>query len=154
MTTKQHIVRLTPEERQTLGRLIRRAGASAHTHRRARILLHADTGITGPRLTDVDIAAAVAVDPRTVARTRSQYATAGLEAAIQRRPRGDRRPRKLEGAPEARLVALVCSDPPTGQARWTLRLLSQTLVELAIVPSVSPETVRTALKKTVSNHGR
>ncbi len=153
MTTKQHIVRLTAAERQRLGRMIRRTGTSAHAQRRARILLQADTGVTGPRLTDGEIAAAVAVDPRTVARPRRQYATVGLDATVQRRPRGDRRPRKLEGEPEARLVALVCSEPPPGQARWTLRLLSQTLVALEVVDAVSPETVRTALKKTVSNHG-
>lgn len=154
MTTKQHVVRLSATERQELGQLLTRTGASAHTQRRARILLHADTGVTGPRLTDVEIAAAVAVDPRTVARTRSQYAREGVAATVTRVPRGDQRPRKLEGETAARLVALVCSAPPLGQARWSLRLLSQTLVALEIVESVSPETVRLALKKTGSSHGR
>lgn len=150
MTTKQHVVRLTKEERQRLSQLIRRDGATAHEQRRARILLHADVGYTGTRLPDVEIAAAVGVEPRSVARVRSQYTREGLDATVHRRPRGDRRPRKLEGEPEVRLIALVCSDPPPGQARWTLRLLASQLVVLEIVESVCVETVRTALKKLLS----
>ncbi len=148
MPTKQHIVTLTAAQRRLLGTVIGRDGASAHEQRRARILLHADTSQTGPRLTDVEIAAAVQVAPRTVARVRSQFATDGFDASWHRRLRQDRRPRKLEGEREARLIVLACSDPPDGYTRWTLRLLAERLVELEIVPSISPETVRTALKKT------
>jgi hypothetical protein len=153
MTHKQHLVRLTPAQRAELGQLISRTGASAHTQRRARILLLADAGVDGPHHTDAEVAAAVLVAPKTVARTRSDFVTRGLDAALARRPRSDRRPRKLEGAAEARLIALTCSEPPPGQARWTLRLLSSTLVALEIVDGVSPETVRTALKKTACGPG-
>lgn len=150
---KQHIVRLTAAQRAEIGTHIRRAGASTLTQRRARILLHADTGLTGRHLTDIDVAAAVGVTSRTVARVRSQMVTDGLTAALGRRTRSDRRPRKLAGETEARLVALACTEPPAGHARWTLRLLTARLVELELVDGVSPETVRQALKKTSSSHG-
>jgi hypothetical protein len=148
MTQQQHVVRLTSAERAEVGHLLTRTGASAHQQRRVRILLQADAGPGGPRLTDVEVAAAVLCSPRTVARTRSEFATGGLDRALNRQPRSDRRVRKLEGEAEARLIALTCGEPPAGHARWSLRLLSATLVELAIVDAVSPETVRQTLKKT------
>jgi hypothetical protein len=145
---KQHVVTLTAEERTRLGRLIRRSGPSAFTQRRARILLHADAGPTGPRLTDVEIAAAVGCEPRTVARVRAQFAQAGLERCLHPQPRADTRPRKLDGEAGARLVEVACSPPPDGAPAWTLRLLTARLIELDVVDSVCVETVRTALKKT------
>jgi hypothetical protein len=154
MTHKLHIVRLTPAQRAELDQLIRHDGASAHQQRRARILLLTDARTDRPRLTDAEVAAAVLVAPRTVARVRSAFATRGLDAALNRQPRTDVRPRKLAGEAEARLIALTCGDPPAGHARWTVRLLSQRLVELEIVPAVSPETVRQALKKTRCTPGR
>lgn len=153
MPAKQHVVRLTPQERQQVGRMLTRSGAGAHEQRRARILLHADAATDGPRLTDREIAAAVGVTPRSVARVRSQFAQQGLTATLHRRPRADRRARKLEGAGEARLTALACSEPPPGHARWTLRLLADRLVALEVVDSICRETVRTTLKKTASNPG-
>jgi hypothetical protein len=153
VTAKQHIVRLTPAERFQLGSLIAHEGASTFTQRRARILLHADVGQTAKRMTDVEIGGAAAVEARTVARVRKQFAQEGLAATLARRQRGDRRPRKLEGEAEARLIVLACADPPAGHTRWTVRLLAQRLIELEIVPSISPETVRTALKKTDSSRG-
>jgi hypothetical protein len=148
MTYKLHIVRLTPEQRAELDQLIRHDGASAHQQRRARILLLADARTDRPRLSDAAVAAAALVAPRTVARVRSAFATRGLDAALNRQPRTDPRPRKLAGEAEARLIALACGAPPAGHARWTVRLLSQRLVALEFVDAVSPETVRTALKKT------
>ena len=148
MPAKQHVVRLTLPERQQLGQLLTRTGAGAHEQRRARILLHADAASDGPRLTDREIAAAVGVTPRSVARVRSQFVRYGLTTTLHRKPRADRRVPKLDGAGEARLTALACSEPPPGHARWTLRLLADQLVHLEVVESICRETVRTALKKT------
>jgi hypothetical protein len=148
----QHVVALTPQQRAELGTLLRREDDS-FAQRRARILLHADTGVPGQRLTDVEIAAAVAVEPRTVARVRAQFAREGLAATLARRPRADRRPRRLDGAAEAQLLAVACTAAPGGRPRWTLRLLARRLVELEIVDGISPETVRQTLKKTTSNRG-
>jgi hypothetical protein len=149
----QHVIRLTPDERAQLGDLLRQDDPTGFAQRRARILLHADRGVTGPCRTDEEVAAATLVEPRTVARVRAQFAAEGLAATLARHPRGDRRPRKLAGAAEAQLAALACTEAPDGRDRWTLRLLARRLVELEVVDGISPETVRQALKKTSSSRG-
>lgn len=77
----------------------------------------------------------------------------GLEATLERKVQANRKKRLLDGAGEAKLTMLACSEPPPGQARWTLRLLGERLVELEVVESISTETVRRTLKKTASSHG-
>jgi hypothetical protein len=153
MSRKQHFVRLTPAERAELQQLVRAGAAPARRQTRARILLKADTSVEGPHWTDAAIASALDCGTRTVARVRAEFATTGLAATLQRQPRSRTTPRKLDAAAEARLVALACSAPPTGHLRWTLRLLSARLVELGIVGSIAPETVRQTLKKTSSSPG-
>ena len=150
---KRYIVVLSEEERARLHTMIGRgvAPASALTH--ARILLKANQGEAGPGWTDAAIAVALEVNPATVARIRQQYVTTGLDAALQRKPPARQYRRRLDGAQEARLVALACSAPPEGHKRWTLRLLAQRMVELQVVETVSYETVRQALKQTGSSHG-
>jgi transposase len=97
---------------------------------------------------DQAIADAVEVSHPTVFRVRKQYLEAGLEAALTRRPPTREYVRKLDGAQEANLIALACAKPPTGAARWSLRLLAEKLVELEIVEDgVSSQTVRRTLKK-------
>jgi hypothetical protein len=82
---------------------------------------------------------------------RKQYVEEGLQAALNRRPPNREYRRKLDGKQEARLVALACSEPPEGQARWSLRLLADKLVELEVVDDLSYQTVRRTLKKTNSS---
>jgi len=149
---KQHVVRLGAAERARLERFLAAGSAPARALAHARILLKADAGPDGPAWTDVRIAEAVAVSPATVARVRKRWAGGGLEDSLHRRPTGPR-PRKLDGAQEARLVALACAAPPAGHARWTLRLLAGRLVELEVVDGIAPNTVRAALKKTTSSPG-
>jgi hypothetical protein len=153
MPTKQHRVCLPPEERAALRQAIAAGTAPARTLLHARILLKADVGAAGPRWTDAQIAEALEVCSRTVARVRTTYATQGLAAALQRKRPERVYARRLDDADEARLVMVACSDPPAGHARWTLRLLAGRLAELQIVDGISPETVRQALKKTCSNRG-
>ncbi len=153
MTAKQHVVVLTAAQRTDLRRCISRTGSSAFTQRRARILLHADTGETGARRTDIEIAAAVDCTPRTVARVRADYAARGLPACLRPIQRADHRVRKLDGEAGMRLVELACSPTPHGQPTWTLRMLAARLIELEVVDSVCIETVRTALQKMPSNPG-
>jgi DNA-binding transcriptional ArsR family regulator len=93
----------------------------------------------------------VEVSQPTVSRVRKQYFEEGLEAAINRRPPNREYHRKLDGHQEARLVALACSEPPEGQARWSLRLLADRMVELEVVDDLSYQTVRRTLKKTLSS---
>jgi len=79
---------------------------------------------------------------------RERFVEQGLEAALLPRPSKRVYARKLDGRQEAKLIALACSKPPAGKARWTLRLLAEEMVELEVVDSLSHETVRQALKKT------
>jgi hypothetical protein len=144
---------LSEEERARLHTLIGQGVAPARALTHARILLKANQGEAGPGWTDAAIAVALEVNPATVARIRQQYVTAGLDAALHRKPPAREYRRRLDGAQEARLVALACSAPPEGHKRWTLRLLADRLVELEVVEAVSYETVRQALKQTGSSRG-
>ncbi len=149
---KTYVVRLDAAERLVLGDLVSTGTAAARTLTHARVLLKADVGPDGPGWTDRQIAAALEVSVSTIERVRERLVTAGLDAAVARR-RPPARPRKLDGAGEAHLVALACGEPPEGRARWTLRLLAERLVALEIVGHIAPETVRTTLKKTTSSRG-
>jgi len=145
---KRHIVVLAEEERARLHTMIGRGVAPANALTHARILLKANQGEAGPGWTDAAIAVALEVNPATVARVRQQCVTAGLDAALHRKPPARQYHRRLDGEQEARLVALACSAPPEGHKRWTLRLLAERMVELEVVETVSYETVRQALKQT------
>ena len=150
---KQYVVRLSEVERASLRTLISRGDAPARVQTHARILLKANRGEAGPEWTDGAISTALEVDPTTVARIRKLYVTEGLEAALHRKAPDRVYRRKLDGEQEARLVAVTCSEPPSGHKRWTLRLLAKTLVELDVVDAVSYETVRQTLKQTGSSRG-
>jgi transposase len=147
---KRFPVSLTETERDQLKRLIAAGRESSRKLTHARILLKADQGPSGPGWTDEAIAEAVEVSQPTVARIRQVYVTAGLEAALNRRAPTREYVRKLDGAQEARLIALACTKPPDGVERWTLRLLADKLVELEVIDDVSYQTVRRVLKKTTS----
>ena len=149
----KYVVRLTMEERATLEALVGDRRAAADKRLRARMLLKADVGVGSPAWTDEKIAEAFEVGVSTIHRLRQRLVEEGLEAALVRKPMSRRRPPKLDGEKEARLVALACSDPPEGRARWTLQLLADKLVELRVVDSISDETVRLRLKKTKSSRG-
>ena len=151
---KKYKVTLTAEERNSLQDLIAAGKASALKLAHARILLKADAAPDGPAWTDARIAEAVEVNVTTVERVRERFVEHGLDAALVRQKQArPSRERKLDGQGEARLVALACSDPPSGRAAWTLRLLADKLVELEVVDTISTETVRQVLKKTNSSRG-
>jgi transposase len=151
---KKYKVTLTAEERNSLQDLIAAGKAAAQKLTHARILLKADAAPGGPAWTDARIAEALEVNVTTVERLRERFVEEGLDAALARRKPGrPSRQRALDGRAEARLLALACSDPPQGRARWTLRLLADQLVELEVVDTVSTETVRRVLKKTSSSRG-
>ena len=147
----KYAVRLADPEREQLRALIASGTAPARKLMHARILLKADEGEQGPGETDEAIAEAVQVSQPTVFRVRRQYVEQGLEAALNRRGTTREYGRKLDGAQEARLIAVACGTPPAGQARWSLRLLADKLVELEVVEAVSYQTVRRVLKKTRSS---
>jgi transposase len=148
MRQTKYAVRLSEEERARLRTLVGRGMAPARLLTHARILLKADQGEGGAAWADAAIAGALEVHPATVARVRRQYVEEGLDAALNRRAPRREYARKLDGAQEARLVAVACSAPPPGRERWSLRLLADKAVELQIVDTISYETVRQALKQT------
>ena len=144
---------LNAEERQQLSTLMTTGRAAAAKLLHARILLKADVREGSRRWTDAEIAEALDTSESTVHRVRQAFVEQGLEAALSRQRPTGRQYRKLDGAQEAQLIALACSAPPAGRARWTLKLLADKLVALDIVDTISAECVRTTLKKTTSNHG-
>ena len=153
MRKTKYAVELTEAERARLRTLVGKGRAPARLLTRARVLLKADQGEGGAAWADAAIAGALEVHPTTVARIRRQFVEHGLEAALERK-RPDRvYARALDGAAEARLVAVACSPPPAGRERWTLRLLADALVRLEVVDAVSHETVRRTLKQTTSSRG-
>ena len=147
---KRYIIRLSEEERTRLVALVSKGKAAARKRLHAQVLLKADVSAAGAGWTDQQIVEAFGMGERTVEAIRQRCVEEGLDAALERKPqcRPSRQP-LLDGAKEARLVALCCGKVPAGQARWTLRLLADELVRLEIVDSISHETVRQALKKTI-----
>jgi transposase len=146
---KRYIVNLTRAERESLEQLVKRDRVSGAKRQRASILLKADDD-----LTDQEIAEELEVGVRTVARVRQRCVDRGVEASLERKAQDNpSRPRKLDGASEARLVQLACSEAPEGRSRWTLSLLADRLVELKVFESVSTSTIQRGLKKTRSSRG-
>lgn len=146
------VVRLTAEQRTALEELVHTGECSAHAARRARILLKADAN--GPDAwPDERIAEALDICRMTVARARQQFAAEGLHTTLYKKKGAGRQYRSLDGAQEARLVAIACSDPPDGHTRWTMELLAERLVELKVIDSIHPSTVCRALKKMNSSRG-
>ena len=150
---KRYRVRLSEEEQQGLRSLVSKGRAAAYKQTHARILLLCDENQADGAMKDEEIARALKLGTATVERVRRRGVEEGLEAALGRRQQLNRRQRKLDGAGEAHLIALTCSQPPEGRVGWTLRLLADQLVECEIVDSISTETVRQTLKKTNSSPG-
>jgi transposase len=149
---KKYIVTLSDAERKQLTALIDSGKHPARKLLKARILLKADASQDGAGWSDSQIAAALETSADTVARTRQRLVEEGLEAALIRKhsPNSARR-RIFDGAAEAKLIALACSKPPAGRARWTLQLLEEAVVELKIVERASDNTIGRTLKKTLSS---
>lgn len=143
---KKYIVTLTEEERQYLEQFTSTGKHAAYQINHARILLKADRNQPNGSWRDEDIKAAVEMSIRTIERVRQRCVEEGIEAALKCRP-GAGRKRKLDGDVEAHLIALRCSDAPTGRGHWTLRLLAKQMVELNYVEQISHESVRQVLKK-------
>jgi transposase len=150
---KKYIVQLKSEERQQLLELTQKGQAAAPTITHARILLRADCAEERPGWTDETIAEALDTSVATVERVRKVYVQQGLKLALERKERVRHRSRRLNGTQEAHLIALACSEPPTGHARWTMRLLAGKMIELERLDTLSPDTVHRTLKKMNSSRG-
>jgi transposase len=145
---KRYRVTLSDDEREELGRLLRRGKGDVRVIKHAQMLLKADEVPGSPGWDDARIAEALGVGIATVPRLRQRFVEEGFAAALRSYRKGSRRYKTaLDGRAEAHLIAVACSAPPRGHGRWTCRLLAQKMVELQHVPQVSHETVRKRLKK-------
>ena len=152
IAVKKYVVKLSAEERERLEALIRKGKSPAQRLMKARMLLKADVSEAGEGWSDSAIATALDTSVSNIVRTRRQLVEEGFEAVLTRKHRASSaRQRIFDGVAEARLVALACSQPPAGHARWSLRLLEQKVVELSIVGKASDNTIGRTLKKMFSN---
>ena len=147
MPQKKYIVRLTAQEREVCRQTVRKLSGGSEKVRRAQVLLKADA--EGPAWTDQQIADAFSCRTKTVENIRQRCVVEGFEQALERKRRESPPvPKLLDGEQEAQIIALRLGSPPKGYANWSLRLLARRVVELAIVESISHETIRRMLKKT------
>lgn len=145
---KKFIVRLSNQERALCQEVIKKLKGSSQKVRRAQILLKADAD--GPGWTDSRIAEAFNCRVQTIENLRKRLVTEGFELALEGKKRQEPATApKLDGAGEAKLIAMRLGKPPAGYGHWTLHLLADELVALEVVDSISHETVRKVLKKTV-----
>jgi Homeodomain-like domain len=153
VTVKKYVVRLSKDERSALEDLISKGKHPAATILKARVLLKADVSDAGEGWSDSRIVKALDTSVATVARIRQRLVEDGLDAVLTRKhsPNSARK-RVFDGAAEAKLIALACSEPPKGRSRSTLALLEDKVVELKIVERASDNTIGRVLKKTFSNH--
>lgn len=148
MANEKHEVHLAEAERRKLIAIVSKGRNKAVVIQRAHILLKVDEGKT-----DAEISQLLYVSEQTIRRVRIRFAEAGLQVALEDKPHAPTGT-EMEEEQEARLIALACSEPPAGRARWTLELLVQEMLKDGIVARVSPETVRLLLKKTNSSLGK
>ena len=152
ISVKKYVVRLSREERERLETLIRKGKSPAQRLLKARILLKADVSEFGEGWSDSRIIKALETSVSMVYRVRKQLVEEGFEAVLSRKQRATPAVARIfDGEKEAKLIALACSKPPKGRARWTLRLLETKVVELDIVDRASDSTIGRALKKTFSS---
>src|ERR1700741_612587 len=148
IAVKKYVVRLNAQERAYLDELIRKGKSPAQRLMKARILLKADVGEGGEGWSDNRIIEALGTSASMLYRVRKQLVEEGFEAVLSRKQRATPAvPKIFDGEKEAKLIALACSKPPKGRARWTLRLLENKVVELGIVDRASDSTIHRTLKK-------
>ena len=147
--TVRYRVTLTPEERNYLDDITKRGKHSAQKFKHARALLLCDTSDEKITRTVASVAETVGVSCRTIEHLKKRFIEEGIESALIRKP-ASRPPREIQfdGAFEAKLIALACSDAPEGRSRWTVRLLADKAVELQITEAISKTSVDRILKKT------
>jgi transposase len=140
-------VTLSKDEREQLMDIINKGSHTSQKFRTAYILLNCDEGDFADKVTNAQISKVLKVGMRTIDRTKKKFVEEGFDSALERRPTQREYERKADGDFEAHLVALCCSEPPKGFAKWSLRLLADKAVELKYAESISHETVRRVLKK-------
>jgi len=144
---EKYKVTLTKDEIDELMDIINKGSHTSQKFRTAYILLNCDEGEYADKVTNNQISRILKVGMRTIDRTKKKFVEEGFDAVLERRPTQREYERKADGDFEAHLIALCCSEPPKGFAKWSLRLLADKVVELKYAESISHETVRRVLKK-------
>jgi transposase len=147
-------VTLTKDEHEELHAIINKGSHTSQKFRNAYILLNVDEGEFAEKVTNQQISNVLKVGMRTIDRVKKKFVEEGFDSALERSTGTRVYEKKADGDFEAHLISLACSEAPEGYARWSLRLLSERMVELKHVDSVSHETVRKVLKKTNLNLGK
>jgi len=156
MSAKKHIIALTDQEREQLEKVSRSNRRSVREKTRARILLLCDSNRSQEAdgsCKDDEVARRLGCTAWTVSQVRRQACARGMQEVVSHQEQAQRKARKLDGRQEATLVAVTCSTPPEGAARWSLRLLRKHLIDMEVVEHIGLETIRTTLKKTPSSRG-
>lgn len=152
---EKYIVTLQAEEIEQLRALAAKGKHAAQKVINALILLNCDESQERQvRRTNLEVAQVLQVSERKIERVKRRFVEEGLEVALNGQAPQREYVGKIDGDVEAHLVAMSCSAPPTGHARWSLRLLADRAVELDLVEAISHESVRQTLKKTPSSPGR
>ena len=151
---ERYKVTLTKEERNQLLGIINKGVHSSQKFRNSYILLNADEGEFSEKIVNKKISEVLKVGMRTIDRVKKKFVEDGFESVLERNTGTRVYEKKADGDFEAHLISIVCSDAPEGYARWSLRLLSDKMVELKYVESISHETIRKVLKKTNLSLGK
>ena len=146
-TMKKYHINLTPEERKELETITTKGKRNARIIQSAYILLNCDNSTQKKPRKDADIAQFLGITERTIENIRKKFVLDGYEIALNGKPNERIYKRNIDGDTEAHIIALSCSKPPKGYARWSLRMLADKAIELNYIDTVSHETVRSVLKK-------
>ena len=144
---KKYVIHLLKEEVETLRSIINKGSHSSQTFRAAYVLLNCDEGEYSDKVTNDQISKVLKMGMRTIDRIKKRFLEDGLDGALERKATSRVYDKKIDGDLEAKLVQLCCSDPPSGYAKWSLRLLADKIVELEYVDSISHVAVGNTLKK-------
>ena len=150
----KYTIHLTKPEREDLLAIINKGSHTSQTFRTAYILLNCDEGKYSEKVTNEQISKILKVGMRTIDRVKKRFMEEGIETVLERRPTQREYATKIDGDAEAKLVTLCCSEPPKGYSKWSLRLLTDKMVELHYVENISHVTVRSVLKKTNLSLGK
>jgi putative transposase len=153
MSSKKHIISLTQDLRSKLEIIERSRHHSKRERDRAKVLLLTDTNQEGILTNDAQIAASVGIQTLTVSKIRARAVARGVLESLGHKEQANRKARSLDGAAEAQLVTIACSQAPDGRKRWTMQLLKERLIQMEIVESIDEATVCRTLKKIHSSHG-
>jgi hypothetical protein len=152
MAIRKYFIQLSQQEIDTLNLIVKSGTHAARVILHALILLASNADENGKMKTQASVAQQYLTTGPTVSVVRKNYVTYGLDAALYRKEYDkSNKEIKLDGALEAHIISIACSEPPKGRSRWTLKLIADKTVELGFVDSISHTLVATALKKTNFN---